>query len=52
MTDLIGTNEFYKKQLKAFSDVNRHPMGRVISFAYYGLIPFKKFNEPLAQRLS
>ncbi|MDA9267358.1 hypothetical protein N9P66_03205 [Salibacteraceae bacterium] len=52
MTDLIGTNEFYKKQLKAFSDVNRHPMGRVISFAYYGLIHFEKFNEPLAEGLS
>lgn len=39
---LIGTNHFYKKQLRAFSDVGRHPLGRVITFAYYGLIPFQK----------
>jgi len=52
MLDLIGTNKFYKKQLKAFSDVNRHPLGRVISFAYYGLIPQEQFTEPLAEGLS
>lgn len=52
MVDLIGTKDFYKKQLKAFSDINRHPMGRVISFAYYGLIPFDKMVNDLDGSLS
>ncbi len=38
----VGINQFYTKQLRAFSDIDRHPLGRVISFAYYGLIPFEK----------
>lgn len=38
MDTLIGTDHFYKKQLPAFSGVDRHPLGRVISFSYYGLI--------------
>ncbi len=39
LSSLIGTDRLYKKQLRAFSAVDRHPMGRVISFAYYGLLP-------------
>lgn len=38
MMRTIGTDQTYKKQLHAFSGVNRHPQGRVISFAYYGLV--------------
>jgi len=30
-----GTNQFYKKQIRAFADPTRHPMGRVISIGYY-----------------
>lgn len=35
---LIGTSSFYHKQLGAFSAIDRHPLGRVVTFAYYGLI--------------
>lgn len=42
LKELIGTNDFYKKQLEAFSDVGRHPLGRVVTFAYYGLVPFER----------
>jgi 8-oxo-dGTP diphosphatase len=45
MKTLIGTNRFHKKQLKAFADVGRHPLGRVITIAYYGLIPEKLVRE-------
>lgn len=34
----IGTADFYKKQLRAFDQVNRHPLGRVMTIAYYGLV--------------
>ena len=48
---LIGTTEFYKKQLNAFSDVARHPLGRVVSLTYYGLIPFEKLSNPVSSKL-
>lgn len=38
----IGFSDFYKKQLLAFSEVDRHPLGRVISFAHYGLVPWER----------
>jgi 8-oxo-dGTP diphosphatase len=30
-----GTPHFYKKQIRAFADTSRHPLGRVISIGYY-----------------
>jgi 8-oxo-dGTP diphosphatase len=32
---VTGTSHFYKKQIRAFADPTRHPMGRVISIGYY-----------------
>lgn len=49
---LIHTDKFYIKQLNAFSDVDRHPLGRVVTFAYYGLIPFKETPAELPEHLS
>lgn len=51
MKSLIGTDRFYKKQLQAFSAVDRHPAGRVISFTYYGLIQQKDISEDLDQSM-
>lgn len=49
----LGTSKFYKKQLRAFSEVGRHPLGRVITFAYYGLVPFHLIeNIPPSSGLS
>lgn len=48
---MIGTSDFYKKQLQAFSDLDRHPLGRVITFAYYGLIAFERLPEALREDL-
>ena len=39
-TEIIGTENFYRKQLQAMTEVGRHPSGRVITIAYYGLIPY------------
>lgn len=33
-----GTKKFYKKQIRAFADTSRHPLGRVISIGYYSFI--------------
>lgn len=52
LIQLIGINNFYKKQLNAFSEIGRHPLGRVVSFSYYGLIPFEQLSQSLSSKLS
>ncbi len=51
MTSLIGQCDFYKKQLRAFSEIGRHPLGRIITFAYYGMIPHESLNQELSSEL-
>ena len=51
MKSLIGNDRFHKKQLKAFADVGRHPLGRVITIAYYGLIPEKQVRANSMEEL-
>lgn len=36
--DATGTSRFYKKQIRAFADKSRHPLGRVISIGYYSFV--------------
>jgi len=33
-----GNSRFYKKQIRAFADTSRHPLGRVISIGYYSFV--------------
>ena len=47
----IGTDDFYRKELKTFSALDRHPLGRIITFAYYGLIPFERLEGALGKDL-
>ena len=49
---LLGKNDFYKKQLRAFSEVGRHPLGRVITITYYGLISEERLANDLSSNLS
>jgi 8-oxo-dGTP diphosphatase len=35
-----GTAKFYKKQIRAFTDTTRHPLGRVISIGFYAMVNF------------
>lgn len=51
MLELIGTTNFYRKQLNAFTKVNRHPLGRVVCFTFYGLISFEKVKQ-MSSKLS
>jgi len=39
-----GLKDVFLEQVKTFSDVNRHPLGRVITTAYYSLV---KLNDKL-----
>ncbi|NNC82449.1 MAG: hypothetical protein HKN79_02650 [Flavobacteriales bacterium] len=36
----LGRSDFYRKQLRAFTELGRHPMGRVVTVAYYGLVTY------------
>lgn len=51
MQNTLGFNDFYSKELTAFSDVGRHPLGRVVTFAYYGLLPWERFDPTVSDRL-
>ncbi len=42
--ELTGLEESHLEQLYTFGDVNRHPLGRVITVAYYSLIRIQDFN--------
>ena len=43
--ELTGLNNIYMEELQAYGEVNRDPAGRVVSVAYYALIPAKEFTE-------
>lgn len=49
---LLNKTDFYKKQLRAFTEVGRHPLGRVITIIYYGLIPYERLPNELSDNLS
>ena len=40
--EVIGSQNFYCKQLKAFTQLDRHPFGRVITIAHLVLVPFQE----------
>ncbi len=44
LEELTGLSNIYLEQLHAFGDVNRYPLGRVISVAYYSLIKIGDYN--------
>ncbi|MBW4890574.1 NUDIX hydrolase [Mucilaginibacter sp. HMF5004] len=49
--ELTGWRELHMEQFHTFGDVNRHPLGRVITVAYYALIRIngKKEVKPVTQ---
>jgi 8-oxo-dGTP diphosphatase len=51
MQSTLGFHDFYTKELTAFSDVARHPLGRVVTFAFYGLLPWERFDPNFSDRL-
>jgi len=43
--ELTGLDKIYMEELHSYGEVDRDPAGRVISVAYYALIPAKEFSE-------
>ena len=44
LEELTGIKNVYLEQVNTFGAVNRHPMGRVITVAYYSLIKISDYN--------
>lgn len=51
MEEMLGKTEFYKRQLKTFSELDRHPLGRIITIAFYGLIANDVYPKKLKPNL-
>ncbi len=52
LNHLTGFHDIYMEQLYAFSEVDRDPVDRTISVAYYALINIADHNEELIKRYS
>jgi len=44
LTELTGLKNVYLEQVKTFGAVNRHPLGRVITIAYYSLVKISDYD--------
>lgn len=44
LRDLTGLENVYLEQLQTFAGVNRHPLGRVATIAYYSLLKISDYN--------
>lgn len=48
--DLTGLENIYMEELQSYGDVERDPAGRVISVAYYALIPAHRYSEEYSRQ--
>lgn len=44
LKSLTGIESIYMQQLQTFGEVNRHPIGRVVTVSYYALVNIEKYN--------
>jgi len=44
LSDLTGLRNIYMEQARTFGQLNRHPLGRVITIAYYALVNINYYN--------
>lgn len=44
LKDLTSLSEIHFKQVKTFGEVNRHPIGRVITVAYYAFVKMGEYS--------
>ena len=54
LLELTGLSDVYLEQVRTFGEVNRHPMGRVITVAYFSLVKIQGYElqgtSPLSQK--
>ena len=54
LLELTSLKDVYLEQVRTFGAVNRHPMGRVITVAYFSLVKIKEYQlkgtAPLSQK--
>ncbi len=50
LKDRTGLSDLYMEQVMAFGERDRHPLGRVITIAYYSLVEINKFQPPSDQK--
>jgi ADP-ribose pyrophosphatase YjhB (NUDIX family) len=48
--ELTGLEKIYMEQFQTYGEINRDPAGRVISVAYYALIPAHKYSDSYSKR--
>ncbi len=44
LKELTGLSDVFMEQVKTFGDLGRHPLGRVVTVAYYSLIKISDYN--------
>ncbi len=48
--ELTGLQEIYMEELQTYGDISRDPAGRVLSVAYYALIPAHRYSEEFSRK--
>ena len=48
--ELTGLQEIYMEELQTYGDILRDPAGRVLSVAYYALIPSFRYSEEYSRK--
>ncbi len=50
LNELTGLESIYMEQLQTYGEIDRDPAGRVISVAYYALIPAHRYSASYSRR--
>jgi len=50
LKELTGLEHIYMEELQTYGEIDRDPAGRVISVAYYALIPAHRYSASYSQR--
>ena len=50
LQELTGLENIYMEEIQTFGDIERDPAGRVISVAYYALIPAYKYSDEYSKQ--
>lgn len=50
LKELTGLEDIYMEELQSYGKINRDPAGRVISVAFYALIPAHRYSEEYSRK--